>query len=106
MIGSIKRLDKSLSELNKDAISAYKKEWIADKRKNDLDFKILDNLRHRIKEAIKAGESYKSERTLKLLGCSIAKVKKNLESQFSSTMNWENHGEWHIDPIPPLENYT
>ena len=101
----LKQYQKSRRELNRDEINAYKKEWINDKRKNDLEFKILDNLRHRIKEAIKAGESYKSERTLKLLGCSIAKVKKHLESQFSSTMKWDNHGEWHIDHIRPCSSF-
>ena len=103
---TLKNYRKTYREENKDSIAEYKKEWIADKRKNDLEFKILDNLSHRIREAIKAGESYKSERTLELLGCSIAKVKKHLESQFSSTMNWENYGEWQIDHIRPCASFN
>jgi hypothetical protein len=34
---------------------------------------------------------------LLLLGCSQADFAKHIEGQFSSGMDWENHGEWHID---------
>ena len=60
-------------------------------------------------EAIKAGESYKSESTLILLGTSIEKVKAHLESNFSSGMNWDNKGGdngWDIDHIRPCHTFN
>lgn len=39
-----------------------------------------------------------------LLGCSWDELKKHIESQFQSGMNWENRGLWHIDHIIPLSS--
>tara|TARA_Y100000589_G_scaffold37005_1_gene30977 strand:- start:86 stop:1048 length:963 start_codon:yes stop_codon:yes gene_type:complete len=105
----IKNYRKSYSEKNKDLINVYKKEWIAEKRENDLNFRILDNLRHRIKEAIKAGDSYKSEKTLELLGASIKQVKTHLEKDFSEGMNWDTRGGengWDIDHVRPCNTFN
>ena len=105
---TLKNYRKSYVEENRESINAYKKDWIADKRENDLNFRILDNQRHRIKEAIKAGDSYKSEETLFYLGTSIEKVRTHLESKFSSGMNWDNRGGddgWDIDHIRPCHTF-
>ena len=106
---TLKNYRKSYAEQNRESINEYKKEWIADRRENDINFRILSNLRHRINEAIKAGESYKSESTLILLGTSIEKVKAHLESNFSSGMNWDNKGGdngWDIDHIRPCHTFN
>ena len=37
-----------------------------------------------------------------MLGCSLARAVKHLESKFLNGMSWENYGEWHIDHRKPL----
>ena len=75
------------------------------KRKTDPYFKLIDNLRNRIYCVLK-GKTKKSTRTLNLLGVeNISEVKLHLEKQFESWMNWENHGEWHIDHIKPCAKF-
>lgn len=54
-------------------------------------------LRNRIVQALR--RNVKSASTRCLLGCSIAKLKQHLESQFLRGMSWKNHNAkgWHID---------
>lgn len=70
---------------------------------NDLNFRLLNILRTRVRGAIKNG--HKSAKTMSLLGCSIEEVKSHLESQFKEGMTWDNHGEWHIDHIIPCASF-
>jgi hypothetical protein len=74
------------------------------KRKKDINFKILDNLRSRIFDALK--NSTKSARTLELIGCSIKFLKKYLKSRFVKGMSWKNYGLWHIDHIKPCAKFN
>lgn len=101
---------------NQDIIKARKKEYSI-KNKDKLNAKYLERLktnpqlkaahalRGRINVALKSQETYKSESTMKLVGASIAFVKKWIESKFKPGMSWSNHGQgkgkWHIDHIIP-----
>jgi hypothetical protein len=106
---------------NKEHVCAQSKDWrtnnlekfrlatakrARDRRKNDLQFKIMGNLRTRINHAVK-GLSKKSAKTLDLLGCSVSDLKSYLESKFTSGMTWENYGYrgWHIDHIVPISKF-
>jgi hypothetical protein len=40
---------------------------------------------------------------MEYLGCTIGEFKEHIEKQFTDGMTWENHGEWHIDHIIPLQ---
>ncbi len=40
-----------------------------------------------------------------LVGCSLAKLKKHIEKQFTGGMTWENYGAWHCDHIKPVASY-
>ncbi len=106
------------SEKNREKDRAYKQKYrnkednkkrsleIAKKRrKNDPNFKLRGNLRHRIWMALKGLVKYES--TLELLGCSVEDFKKHLESKFQNGMSWENYGEngWHIDHIKPCASF-
>ena len=73
---------------------------------NDLNYKILHNLRSRLREAIYK-KSDKSDKTLNLLGCSLDDFMDYLESLFNSDMNWENYGleGWHLDHIRPCASF-
>ena len=44
--------------------------------------------------------------TKDLLGCSIDDFKRHIEKKFSKGMNWENHGEWHLDHIKPISKFN
>lgn len=74
--------------------------------KNDPIKKLILNCRTRTREALK-GRSYKSDKTINLLGCSPQFLKYHLESKFEEGMNWGNHGTfgWHIDHIKPCASF-
>ena len=87
---------------HKKEILQWMNNYISNKRKNDLQFKLLTNLRTRIHTALK--QNYKSGHTIELLGCTIPELKNHLEKQFRFGMTWKNYGMfgWHIDHIKPL----
>ena len=64
-------------------------------------------IRSNITGAIKKRSKIKSDSALSLLGCSIDKCRKHLESQFAEGMSWDNHGVngWHIDHIRPCASF-
>jgi hypothetical protein len=78
------------------------------RRKTDINFKLTNNLRSRIYNALKGNN--KSKHTMELIGCSIENLKIHLKNQFTKGMSWKNHGngchgrgmkEWHVDHIIP-----
>ena len=71
--------------------------------KTDINFKLIRYLRSRIWHALKG--NYKSKTTMKLVGCSIEKLKQHLESQFKEGMTFSNYGKWHIDHIRPCTSF-
>ena len=102
-------------EEHKEEIAQYKHNWNVEnklrlrekdklearEKRKDPNYRLLANLRTRLGHAIK--DSYKSKRTLELLGCSVEFLKQHLEKQFTKGMSWENRGVhgWHIDHIRP-----
>ena len=87
-------------KLNRSRIAERQKERCA----TDLNFKLTRILRKRISEAIK--NEYKSGSAVENLGCSIDVCRIHIESQFDTDMSWTNYGEWHIDHIKPLRDFT
>jgi len=71
--------------------------------KNNIQFKIKENLRKRITNAIKG--NIKSLHTMFLIGCEIDYLMYYLQSQFKSDMSWSNYGKWHIDHIKPCASF-
>lgn len=51
--------------------------------------------------AAKNGYSWES-----LLGYTCDELMSHLESQFTKGMTWDNYGEWHIDHIRPISDFT
>jgi hypothetical protein len=47
----------------------------------------------------------KSGHTVDELGYSADELKNHIEEQFCEGMNWENHGEWHIDHIKAVSKF-
>ncbi len=93
---------------NKDKIKARMKIWRAnnknykkDKWATDINFRLREVLRGRIYKAVKANSTYKSAKTIDLIGCEVEFLKTYLEGLFTLGMSWSNYGQWHIDHIKP-----
>lgn len=82
-----------------------KREYTAQKSKSDLQFRLKNTLRARLRQAIKTNQ--KTGSAVKDLGCSVEELKKHLESKFKPGMSWDNwaHDGWHIDHIIPLDSF-
>lgn len=91
--------DKRYSKENRDRIAEYERKRYA----TDINFKLSYNLRRRLYSAVKG--NFKSGSAVQDLGCSIEYLKQYLEFKFDNNMNWNNHGEWHIDHIIPLSSF-
>lgn len=70
-----------------------------DRRNNDIEYRLVGNLRCRIRHSLKGCK--KDQTTMKLVGCTTTELREHLESQFVDGMTWDNYGEWHIDHIKP-----
>lgn len=76
------------------------------RREHDLDFRMKDVLRKRMRNALLG--LTKTSRTMDLLGCSLEELKQHLEMAFREGMSWENYGKfgWHIDHIIPCSSFN
>lgn len=76
-------------------------ERLAEKYRNDIDYRIAVLLRSRVHKAIKRKSSTLA---LKYLGCSLKEFQFYLEGKFQDGMSWDNwsYVGWHIDHIIPL----
>jgi hypothetical protein len=48
----------------------------------------------------------KQGHTIDMLGYSALDLKEYISSKFLPGMTWDNHGEWHVDHIRPVTNFT
>jgi hypothetical protein len=71
---------------------------------NNLNFRITQNLRTRIRRAIKG--QIKTGTSFKLLGCELPFLKLYLQNMFKNGMTWDNYGEWQIDHIRPCASFN
>lgn len=88
------------TELYRKKIREYAKK----RRESDPLFKMKGLIRTRVYRALKAKRWNKKSSNLKLIGCSFEEAKKHLTSTFKEGMSWDNHGDWHIDHIIPLDS--
>ena len=88
-------------------MNEYKREYNKKKIKINPGFRILCSLRARLGIALREQNARKSKHSMKLIGCSIDKLKKHLESKFLLNMSWDNYGKngWHIDHIKPCTSF-
>ena len=91
---------------NKDRVRAnqriYEREGAY---RNSLHFKIKDGMRKRILEVLKRDGGKKTQRTMKLVGCTIEELKQHIEKQFKPGMSWEQRNSFHIDHIIPCASF-
>jgi hypothetical protein len=89
---------KKWREKNKEHIKEYKRKYENHKIKTDTLYKLKKILRNNIIRGIK----HKKFTTPEIIGCDYIFFKTYFESLFIENMNWDNHGEWHIDHKIPL----
>lgn len=89
---------------NKERLSKYKAEYDRKRYKTDALFALARTVRRRMSLAIQRAGYIKSQKTEEMLGCTLSYMKDHLEKQFTSGMNWENRGKWHVDHIIPLSS--
>ena len=93
------------SRKNPEKVKANsKKQFIRDE--TDPKRKAVKRLRCLIKNTVIKYGGRKAAKTEELLGCSIIEARVHLEAQFQKGMNWDNHGEWHIDHIRPCASFS
>ena len=97
-----KELTSKWREENRERIREYGREYISDKRLNDVLFKIKDRISGLIRSSIVSKGYKKLHRTEEILGCTIVEFKEYIEDKFVEGMSWENHGEWHLDHKRPV----
>ncbi len=89
---------------NKKSVNESGRIYKNKKRKSDLNYRLRDNLRARLRGAIKNNQ--KSGSAVQDLGCSIDFLKVYLENKFVEGMSWSNYGnrrgQWSIDHMIPL----
>jgi hypothetical protein len=73
--------------------------------RNTLHFKIKDNMRRRIRTALKKDNGKKTQRTMKLVGCTVEELKQHIEKQFKPGMSWKKRHLFHIDHIIPCASF-
>ena len=88
---------------NAEKIKAKSIAYTKQRLKNDPYFRMIHNLRSRLRSAIK--NLKKSNSTEKLTGCALSDLRDYLASKFSPSMTWDNYGEWEIDHIRPCASF-
>lgn len=110
----IKEYQRRYREENKENIKLKRKEYNKirnirhkERYKNDIKYKVSKIHRSILKSFLtrmKMGP--KKDTTSKVLGYSYSELKEHIESLFLEGMNWDNHGEWHIDHIKPISAFN
>ena len=85
---------KQYRENNVEEIREYQNEWHKNKRKDDIEFRLRENVSQSVVKAIKRNGAKKSGSILSYLSYSIQELKDHLEKQFEPWMTWENQGRY------------
>jgi hypothetical protein len=90
---------RSMKKLRENRMSKVANGTASDR---DINWLIANKLRVRFLAAFAAGS--KAGSAVRMLGCTIAEFRCQMESQWSEGMSWKNYGRggWHIDHIKPI----
>lgn len=84
---------------------ASMREYERKMRRENMQFLLKKRLSSRILNTLKRRGTYKTNKTVELLGCSLKQLKAHIESQFKEGMSWANRQLWHIDHIRPCASF-
>lgn len=84
----------------------YNADYRRERRKNDPNFRFIDNMRRRFNIWLRSEGEKKQYSVFELTGCTLSELWDHLESQFENGMTRENYGEWHVDHIIPLSAFN
>ena len=101
----IKERQKALYYANREKIMAQHTIWCRNRRKTNMEYRLIDSLRGRLNSALRKRNVVKLETTMKLVGCSMPELIKYLENKFKPGMSWKNREKWHIDHIIPCISF-
>ncbi len=92
---------------NREKINKKRREHAKIRYENDPNLVLLNSLRCRIREVLKAQHAEKSNTTYELIGCNHIELKNHFESLFTGGMFWGNYGThgWSIDHIIPCASF-
>jgi hypothetical protein len=86
-----------------------RRDYERNRKSNDLNYRMLNNLRGRLYYAVKSQGIKKMDKTMNLMGCSMRELKTYIESLFPPGMNFDNYGKgdnkWSIDHIRPCSSF-
>ena len=83
---------------------AYRPAWERKQRASNPQFKIVKNMRVRLRQALRGHT--KSARTFDYIGMDRDQYMEWLEFQFYDGMQWDNYGShWHIDHMVPCAHF-
>ena len=97
-------LEKQKKYRQSDKARAIRSKRLAEKRKTDPMYKIIDTIKSRLNKYLKASNIDKVNKTFDMVGCTPEFLKQYLEKKFKPGMTWKNHTKkgWHIDHIIPI----
>lgn len=111
----IKESNKKWKTSNPEKIRKYRSNYRSRNRQkiNERNRRWLATTKGKLENALRCGAkriayysgAKKKFPTVKFLGCTFAKAKQHIESQFKNGMSWDNFGKWHIDHIRPLASF-
>lgn len=96
--------NKNYYNANKEAILLLIHVYQSKKYRDEIEFRIVKNLRNRLRIAVKNNQKVGS--AVRDLGCSITEFKQYIESKFYDNMSWDNYGSiWELDHIRELHTF-
>ena len=91
----------------KEALKPIRNKRYKERFENDINFRLVKNIRNRIQETIKIKYKGPKIKAIELMGCTAECARNHLESQFTDGMSWDNYGSfgWHIDHRRPVSSF-
>jgi len=85
--------------LSRPEIKEKRQNRMRNRYKTDINFRLTDLCRRRLRHALKGNS--KTASTMELIGCTPDELRQHIESKFEPWMNWENQGlgGWDIEHI-------
>ncbi len=90
------------NDTNREKHNSTHRKYVANKKKNDVNFRLMTIIRARIHASFKN----KSNSSIEYLGCDIQSYVNWIEFTMEPDMTWENYGVlWNIDHVKPIASF-